>query len=381
VIPPADQVNFLTRLGLVEDEAARSADGARFSVPTWRVDLKREADLIEEVARLYGVDRIPSTPPRGAIGTSTFDGIYDQHAEVRRLLTGLGLHEAQGQTLIAEEAGRWAVTGEELVVLSNPLSADMNALRPSLLPGLLDSLRHNVSRKGTDVALFEVGRVFVRAGGQVREERRLGIALTGQRHPAYWTGEDREARVDLYDLKGCLEELLEHFGMRGVTYASRPEPTALFLESGLVQLGGKLSLGQFGQLLPALVKRYDLRDAVFLAELNLDQMVARRNPAHSFKALPQFPGIRRDVAMLVAEDVTHEAVLQAVRQAKPQNLETVELFDVFRGQNVPAGQKSLAYAFTYRHSERTLTDAEVNVAHEKLVGQLRQALRATVREG
>jgi phenylalanyl-tRNA synthetase beta chain len=381
VIPPADQVRFLTRLGLVEDEAARSADGARFSVPTWRVDLKREADLIEEVARLYGVDRIPSTPPRGAIGTSTFDGVYDQHAEVRRLLTGLGLHEAQGQTLIAEEAGRWAVAGDELVVLSNPLSADMNALRPSLLPGLLDSLCHNVSRKGTDVALFEVGRVFVRAGGQVREERRLGIALTGLRHPAYWSGEDRDARVDLYDLKGCLEELLERFGMRGVTYARRPEPTALFMESGLVQLGGKLSLGQFGQLLPPLAKRYDLRDAVFLAELNLDQMVARRNPAHSFKALPQFPGIRRDLAMLVAEDVTHESVLQAVRQAKPQNLETVELFDVFRGQNVPAGQKSLAYAFTYRHSERTLTDAEVNVAHEKLVGQLRQALGATVREG
>jgi phenylalanyl-tRNA synthetase beta chain len=238
-----------------------------------------------------------------------------------------------------------------------------------------------VSRKGTDVALFEVGRVFVRAGGQVREERRLGIALTGLRHPAYWSGEDRDARVDLYDLKGCLEELLERFGMRGVTYARRPEPTALFMESGLVQLGGKLSLGQFGQLLPPLAKRYDLRDAVFLAELNLDQMVARRNPAHSFKALPQFPGIRRDLAMLVAEDVTHESVLQAVRQAKPQNLETVELFDVFRGQNVPAGQKSLAYAFTYRHSERTLTDAEVNVAHEKLVGQLRQALGATVREG
>src|SRR5262249_8869337 len=199
-LPPADQVRFLTRLGLVEDEAARSPDGARFAIPTWRVDLKREADLIEEVTRLHGVDRIPSTPPRGAIGTNAFDSIYDQHAEVRRILTGLGLSEAQGQTLIAEEAGRLAVPGEELVLLNNPLSADMNALRPSLLPGLLDSLRHNVSRKGTDVALFEVGRIFVRAGAQVREERRLGLALTGQRYAAYWSGEERDARVDLYDL-------------------------------------------------------------------------------------------------------------------------------------------------------------------------------------
>jgi len=147
-----------------------------------------------------------------------------------------------------------------------------------------------------------------------------------------------------------------------------------------VQLGAKLLLGELGQLQPALARQYDLRDAVFLAELNLDMLLARRNPSHSFKALPHFPGIRRDVAMLVAETLTHENVLQAVRQAKPANLETVELFDVFRGQNVPAGQKSVAYAFTYRSLEKTLTDAEVNAAHEKLVAQLKTALVATVRE-
>ena len=129
-----------------------------------------------------------------------------------------------------------------------------------------------------------------------------------------------------------------------------------------------------------MAKRYDLRDAVLLAELNLDVLLARRSTAKSFKSLPVFPSIRRDVAMLVPGATTHEAVLQTVRQAKPGNLESVELFDVFRGKNVPVGQKSMAYAFTYRHPERTLTDAEANAAHEKLVEQLKQRLSAVMRE-
>jgi phenylalanyl-tRNA synthetase beta chain len=123
-----------------------------------------------------------------------------------------------------------------------------------------------------------------------------------------------------------------------------------------------------------------LRDAVFLAELNLDLLLARRNPSKSFKSLPSFPSIRRDVAMIVPDATTHEAVLQVVKQTKPANLESVELFDVFRGKNVPAGQKSLAYAFTYRSAERTLTDAEASGAHEKLVEQFKKVLQAEVRE-
>jgi len=139
-------------------------------------------------------------------------------------------------------------------------------------------------------------------------------------------------------------------------------------------------VGEFGQLLPMLARRYDLRDAVFIAELNVDTLLARRNRSKGFKALPSQPSVRRDIAMLVPEATTHDAVLQAVRQSKPANLESVELFDVFRGKNVPAGQKSVAYAFTYRNAERSLTDAEVNGIHEKLVAQLKQSLQATVRD-
>ena len=291
-------------------------------------------------------------------------------------MSGLGLNEAQGQTLVSGVECR--ASGAGTAALANPLSSDMDVLRPSLLPGLIHSLRHNVSHKNYDVALFEVGRVFAVQNGATKEERRVAIALTGQRALPFWSGDDREARFDAYDLKGLLEEFFDQFGLRGMTFARRTEGTTLFLESATISLG-KNQIGELGQLLPALAKQYDLRDAALLAELNLDLLLTRRNPIKSFKPLPQFPSIRRDVAMLVPEATTHDAVLQVVKQAKPANLEAVELFDVFRGKNVPEGQKSLAYAFTYRAADKTLTDAEVNAAHTKVVDAFKAQLQAIVR--
>ena len=399
---------YLSQLGLkIVNRKARPVgaggplEPVTFQIPTFRVDLKREADLTEEVARLHGVEKIPATPPRGAFGANAFDAVHNQIAEARRILSGLGLNEAQGQTLVSSaEFGTRPVLrsssateggSAESVMLANPLSADMDVLRPSLLPGLIHSLRHNVSHKNYDVALFEIGRVFAKGGDAspkrpdgsasrpYQEERRVAIALTGQRALPFWSGGERDAKFDTHDLKGVLEEFFDQFGLRGMTFSRRPDSSELFLESATIQLG-KQTLGEFGLLLPALAKKYDLRDAVLLAELNLDPLLARRNPAKSFKPLPQFPAIRRDVAMIVPEATTHDAVLQVVKQTKPVNLESAELFDVFRGKNVPEGQKSLAYAFTYRAADKTLTDAEANAAHAKVVEALKSQLKAVVRE-
>ncbi|MCI0536720.1 MAG: phenylalanine--tRNA ligase subunit beta [Verrucomicrobiales bacterium] len=384
-IPAKQQVEFLQKLGLVVIAAPVSAapvdeapNATTFGVPTFRADLEREIDLIEEVARLYGVERIPPTAPRGAIGANQFDAVHDEIAEARRILCALGLNEAQGQTLIA--SAEFRLGGAESVLLENPLSSDMDLLRPSLLPGLIHALRHNLARKNNDAALFEIGRVFSRTDDQMREERRVAIALTGRRDPLFWSGDEREAKFDIYDLKGALEDFFEQFAVRGLTYVRRPDPTLLLAESATIQLGQQ-SLGELGLLLPGLAKLYGLRDPALLAEVNLDLLLARRTAAKSLKALPLFPAIRRDVAMLVPAATTHETVLATVKQAKPAHLESVELFDVFRGQNVPPEQKSMAYAFTYRSPERTLTDAEVNAAHEKLLQAFRTSLRVTIREG
>ena len=392
-LAPQEMEDYLFRLGLRNAnrkprpvDGPSSAEPVTLQIPTWRVDLKRETDLIEEIERLHGLEKIPATPPRGAIGANPFDTVHDQIAEARRILAGLGLNEAQGQTLISNPAATLfagATTdaaAAPLVLLANPLSSDMSTLRPSLLPVLLDSLRHNLNRQNHDVALFEIGRVFTAVNGRPKEERRLAIALTGQRQPLFWSGDDRHAKFDLHDLKGLLEEFLEQFGLRGLQYSRRADSTATLLESAVVALGGKQPIGEMGQLLPALARQHDLRDPVMLAELNLDQLLSRRNPAKSFKPLPAFPSVRRDVAMFVPETVTHDAVLAVVKQAKPANLESVDLFDVFRGKHVPAGQKSLAYAFTYRNIERTLTDAEVNAAQDKLVAELKAKLGGAVRD-
>ena len=379
-IPHDQQVESLRRLGLQTDWSTAGANPI-FRVPTFRVDIKREVDLIEEIVRLYGIDKVPSTPPRGAIGSNAYDAVHDQLSEARQILTSLGLSEAQGQTLISDAAAKMVstVNAEQLVYLENPLSSDMNVLRLSVLPGLLDALRHNVSHKNDDVALFEIGRAFSVVDGKIKEERRLGIALTGHRAAAFWSGADRDATFDGYDLKGIVEDFLQLFGLKGMSYVRRESANTFFLESAGAQLG-KMTLGEIGQVSPALAKRYDLRHAAFLAELNFDLLLARRNREKSFKSLAAFPAIRRDVAMIVPESATHDAVLNVVRQTKPANLESVDVFDVFRGKNIPAGQKSLAYAFTYRSAERTLTDAEVNSAHEKVVQSLKQNLQATIRD-
>jgi phenylalanyl-tRNA synthetase beta chain len=373
-----EQARLLGSLGLKLSVAGSEITA---EIPTYRVDLKREVDLIEEVARLYGVDKIPSTSPRGAIGSHTFDAVYDSYAEVRRILTAAGLTEAQGQTLISDatiQQLHGEATLNRVLRLQNPLSSDMNVLRPSLLPGLLEALRRNAHHQTHEVRLFEIGRVFAGSGGEIREERRVAIAMTGNRNGTFWSGAERNAKCDVYDLKGVVEELFEQLGVRGVQWTRHTESTALYLESASILIG-KIPAGEIGQLNPITARKYDLRDPVLLAEFNLDFILSRRNAAKSFKPLAAFPAVRRDVAMLLADDVSHDQVVSVVKQAKAQNLESVELFDIFRGQNVPAGQKSAAYAFTYRNGERTLTEAEVNTAHDKLVEQLKAQLGAAIR--
>lgn len=377
-IPAEEQRRCLEALQLKTVHA--DATTATFEIPSWRHDLKREIDLIEEIERLYGVERVPATPPRGALGSHPADSVFDQLSRIRRLLCGMGLDEAQGQTLVSEDAALLMAAPDQCVRLANPLSNDMNTLRPSLLPGLLQALRHNVTRKNLDVALFEIGRVFRRDPDGLREEYRLAWALTGRRHPVFWTGEGRDARFDLSDAKGFLDELAEQLGLRGLSFQRRPDATSLFLESATVHLGQKY-LGELGLVSPLIARAHDLRDPVVMAEIDLDLVLARRPATRTFHPLPVFPAIRRDIAMVVPESVTHADVLRVIHQARVEHLEQVQIFDVFRGGNIPAGHKSLAYAFTYRAADRTLTDAEVNALHACLVEALKKGLSATIREG
>ncbi|MDA0752314.1 MAG: phenylalanine--tRNA ligase subunit beta [Verrucomicrobia bacterium] len=374
-IPAEEQKRLLESIELkcVESDAT----SCKVQIPTYRVDLKREIDLIEEVTRLYGVDRIPSTPPRGAHGSNEFDSEHDQLMEARQLLTSMGLFETQGQTLIAESDAKRVAN--DCVALEYPLSSDMNVLRPSLLPGLLDVLRHNVNHRNTDVAVFEVGRVFLPDENQTRESRRVAIAWTGSRQLVFWKGGAKAEKVDVFDLKGLVDTFLDTFGIRGFSWRTETcEQNEFFVEKASLCLG-KNVLGTIGQLMPLIARDYDIKDSVFMAELDLERLVAMRVSSRSFKALPAYPSVRRDIAMLVDETTTHADVNQAVKKAKINQLDSVEVFDIFRGKNVPEGKKSVAYTFVYRDPETTLTDNQVNKAHDQLVQHLQKALGAEMR--
>ena len=374
-IPAEEQKRLLESIELkcVDSDAA----SCKVQIPTYRVDLKREIDLIEEVTRLYGVDRIPSTPPRGAHGANEFDSVHDQLTEARQLLTSLGLFETQGQTLIAESDAKRVAN--DCVALEYPLSSDMNVLRPSLLPGLLDVLRHNVNHRNTDVAVFEIGRVFVPGENQTQESRRLAIAWTGSRQLGFWKGGAKAEKVDVFDLKGLVDTFLDTFGIRGFSWRTETcGQNEFFVEKASLCLG-KNVLGTIGQLMPLIARDYDIKDSVFMAELDLDRLVSMRVSSRSFKALPAYPSVRRDIAMLVDETITHADVNKAVKKAKIKQLDSVEVFDIFRGKNVPEGKKSVAYTFVYRDPETTLTDNQVNKAHEQLVQQLQKTLGAEMR--
>ena len=375
VIPADQQVANLKGLGL--EEVSRDGDNSvLFRIPTSRVDLKSEVDLIEEVVRIFGVDKVPSTPPRGCVGSHPFDTVHDAFEEIRTILIGLGLYESQTQTLVAGKA--LGPIGINQVELEYPLSSEQDKLRTSLLPGLINVLKHNANHEVADLAMFEIGRVFHDEDGAPVEGWRLGLALTGRRFMPYHEGENRDAINEFTDLKGILEEFAEQFGMRGVAYERNDLSGDFFVESGSVSLGNKI-VGTLGQLSPLIARQYDLKRPVFVAEFDLDLVLQRRTVKRSFKLLPAFPGTRRDIAMIVAEDITHDAVLASIRKAKPKNLKEVELFDVYRGEGVEDGYKSVAYAFHYRSDEETLKDKQVDAIHEKVIEQLRNDLNANIR--
>ncbi len=330
VVAPDAVKQILGSLGLTV--AREETTGLEVEVPTFRVDLEREADLIEEVCRIHGVEKIPARMQPATPAVSECDGRWDRLQELRRKLNALGFHEAVNQTMVAAGAAR----------LQNPLNAELTALRASLLPGLLQNLRTNVSRHQFDVKLFEIGRVFDATG---QETLRLALAATGRRVTGDW---ERTEPVDYFDLKGALEEL------------------------GLP--------GEVNQISAFEAKKLGLRDAVAAGELDLEPVLSARRAEKQYEELPKHPAVVRDVALVVGEDVSHRAVMAALEKHRNKILERVALFDIFRGGAIPTGKKSVAYSLTYRAADRTLTDNEVNAAHEQLKRALQQELACEIRE-
>lgn len=355
-VPPARVKTIFAGLSLSvvqEDESSCTVE-----VPGFRVDLEREADLVEEVCRIHGVGTIPAAMQPSVASVSEFDRQWDERGRVRALLTAQGFHEALNQTM---------VDGGD-VKLQNPLNSEMSGLRSSLLPGLLANLRTNVARHQFDARLFEIGRVF---DGSGNESLRLALVMTGRRDPLSWESATRDVKLDVADLKGALEELA---GQLGVTLEVQAADAG-----AVVSVGGE-SVGRMEWMTRAQAKKLDLRDEVLMAELDLERLLAGVNASRQYRELPKYPAVVRDVALVVDERVRHADVMAAIAKRPNKNLEQVMLFDIFRGGPVPTGRKSMAYSLTFRSPTGNLTDAEVNGAHDEIKRQLQQELQCEIRD-
>jgi phenylalanyl-tRNA synthetase beta chain len=347
-----------------------------FEIPAWRNDLTREVDLIEEVARLHGIGNITSRLHAGAALSSDADRSYDFALGLRRRLAGAGFHEARSGTLTGSRDQEAFSTGG-VIAVRNPMGEEHSTLRASLIPGLLDAVSRNLRHGAESVRLFEIGRVYQTPEKNKPEERlRLGLVMTGRDHGENWRGEPARP-LDLFDLKG----VLSRFGavtFRAASHARLP----LALE---ILISGKPA-GLLGILSPADAREVMVgghQGQILVAELDLAPL--EKSSAAISKgsaALPKFPSVRRDLALLLDAVVPYAVVEESALAAKEELLTGITPFDIFsdpKGEKVPLGKKSLAVALTFQHAERTLTTEEVSDALARIVTRLRESAGAEIR--
>lgn len=370
-IPDVEVVRILRALGL---GATQTTDGWDVAAPTFRVDLLREIDLIEEVGRHYGFDKLEAALPPMTAAAAPPDARITTDQVARRVLTSAGLSEAVTFGIIESRAARTFAPGgdaAQVVGIANPLSAKFDALRPSLLPGLIDAVAHNRRHGQHQVALFELGARFSKDAG---ETRGVGVAWTGSATGEHWSGSDRE--VDFFDVKGVVASLCEAFATTAEFEPTRT-PFLVAGKTSSIVLGGT-GVGVLGQLLPAVAEAAGAprADAIFVAELSLDDLRVRRVTDHErVRGVPRYPSIVRDLSIVVLESLPAAIIRGTIRaagelQAAP--LAGIAFFDRYQGKGVPDGSVSVSVRLTFQADDRTLTDREVQQAFEHILSALVQ---------
>lgn len=357
-------------------------DGDTLAVqaPAHRGDLLREIDLIEEVARLGGYEEIPVTLPEGVVAMPRPTLPVRLGQAAKEILLGQGFFEVVTYSFQSERLR--GLLGSEAsaslpLYLANPLSEEQSLMRTSLLPGLLEALRRNTLKMNLDLRLFELAKTFVPQPGAdlPLEEEWLVGAMYGQRAEPSW--HNRPETVDFYDLKGEVETLLEGLLVREVSFVNAGLPS--YFRYGATVLAEGEEAGWLGELLPTVAERLDLPGKLFTFLLNFEILCRRAEPFPLYTPLPRYPAVYRDVALVLPEVVPAARVAQTLHRHGQPWLEEARLFDVYVGQPIPAGKRSLAFHLTYRDKERTLTDEAVDQHHETLIKALTEELGAELR--
>lgn len=346
------------------------------NVPSHRFDISLEVDLIEELARLYGYNNLPVRYPQARLAPQGKPETRGDLPTLRRLLVARGYQEAITYSFIDPKLFELFSPGVEPLLLANPISSDMAAMRASLWPGLVKALQHNLNRQQDRVRLFESGLRFVGQLGDLKQQPMIAGVVTGSRLPEGWAnGRDG---VDFFDVKADVEALLGYSGaLSDFTFSAGKHPALHPGQTAAIERDGKL-VGYLGAIHPELAKALDLDRPVFLFELVLGDVVEGRLP--KFSELSKFPETRRDLALIAGRDVASSAVLEVIRDNAGEWLTDLRLFDVYQGKGIDPDRKSLAVGLTWQHPSRTLNDDEVNAALQNILTSLEQRLNTTLRK-
>lgn len=376
-------LNIITSVGF--DVTKDENDEITVKVPSWRNDVTCMADISEEIARLHGFDKIKSTLPNGVSMQGTQSAKQAFIDKVKASLSSQGLYETISFALTNEETFNKLNIPQDsplrkAVPIMNPLSDEYPLVRTTLLSSIFDNLARNLARKNDDVALFEVGSVFFPKALPVTELPdevvKIAGAITGRRNAQGWN--QTNDMVDFYDAKGIIEELLANLRVTrytveaGTHYAMHPGKTALFKK-------GRDVIATVGEVHPAVLSAYGITKPVYIFELDATTVMKYMAKDLKYKALPKYPATSRDLAMLVDVDVNAANIEKAMTKAAGQNLTQITLFDVYTGKQVEEGKKSLAFSLTFQSNDKTLTDAEIDPAIEKIVAKLQKDFNANLR--
>jgi phenylalanyl-tRNA synthetase beta chain len=351
-------------------------------VPPHRMDIGTGvvglADVLEEVARVYGYDRIPSTTMADRLPPQVGNPIHEWEERLRDLLVTLGFDEVVTYRLTSvEREARLGITGD-YVHIANPIAPERSVLRRSLAASVLDAMEHNI-RLSESLAFFEIGPIFEPVKNDLpNEPRKLAIAMTGLREATAWDAKDSTV-WDFYDMKGRIELLLSGLRYTNISYSATD--SVKYLHPGKaaeIKINDQI-VGVFGELHPRVKEKYELGDSpVLVAEFDLEALRAL-NPTYGLTPVPEFPPVLEDIAVIVDESVSASRLEALIRQTGGKSVTNVRLFDVYRGDQIGAGKKSLAYSLTYQAQDKTMTDAEAAAIRNKIVKRLEQEVGAKLR--
>ena len=381
-IPDTEVRRILEGLGfrLRDADAPSTALGAGPStgwdvtVPTRRVDIQREVDLIEEVARHHGFDRVPVRFPAVVSAPPPVDPRITRERQLRSVMTGAGFFEAMTFGFVGEHTAEPFAAAHDVVAIRNPLSDNFAVLRPSPLPGLIDAVAHNRRREQRDVRLFEIGAAFSRRCG---ERRRIACAWTGAVGGDHWSGGTRA--VDFFDMKGVVERICAAIGI-DADVEPREERWLVPGRTGAV-MSDAMRIGVLGQLAARIAEAHGLPagDAVYVADIDLDAAESAVQDPGRVEPLPRYPSVTRDISVVVDDTLAAAQVRDTIREAAPATLVLVREFDRYQGRGVPDGRVSLSFRLTFRSPARTLTDVEVQSAMDAVIAALRERHNAVQR--